>query len=535
MGQLLKSHIRTEGIMPSSSIDLQYSTENAISFSCEALLVGVFAKKKPKDESAEEKKKKAPTYREDDLPAGLNDALQGDLITTLNEEVFSAKHEKTVLIRKKKGDSVEAKRIVIVGLGEAEKWNGRKGSLSWKKAASEALALEGIQSIAVCLPASISEELIRPVIVSAADGVVSATYASLESKDPLPALKTCTFVGREISDAESIIKEAGALARACSFSKDLVNMPSNIKKTDSMVEAARSLLKHEGMDVQVIDDVEWIKTNMPAFYAVSRGALASDPPKFIHLRYLAPGTKPNRKFSIVGKSVIFDTGGYQIKPSEFMMTMKGDMTGGAQVLAAMDAMAELKVPDIEFHAFLAATPNKIDSDALLPDSIIDSACGKKIEIRNTDAEGRLTLIDAVHEALKVNPEFVITVATLTGAAKRCLGENVALMGNHTEQRNLMHKLALSVGDPFLTLDIIEEDYEDIESKLDGADLNNTNHSKTRGSQTAGAFVMSGTPEEVPHLHMDIAGVDLDKEEKATGYGQKGLIQYLLHRASNASA
>jgi leucyl aminopeptidase len=247
---------------------------------------------------------------------------------------------------------------------------------------------------------------------------------------------------------------------------------------------------------------------------VARGNVKSDPPRFIHLVY--KGTNPSRKVALVGKSVIFDTGGYQVKPGNYMVTMKGDMAGGASVLGVAKALGEFQPEAVEVHMYLAATPNKIDSDAMIPDSIVDTTCGKKVEIRHTDAEGRLTLIDAVTKANEVDPEAIITIATLTGAAKMAVGNTICLMSNSPKWGHLIEASAQRGGDAVQYVDVTPADFENIKSKLDGADIRNTNRGSERGFQTAGAFVMSGAKEGTPVVHLDIAGADMLEDETSTG-------------------
>jgi leucyl aminopeptidase len=264
---------------------------------------------------------------------------------------------------------------------------------------------------------------------------------------------------------------------------------------------------------------------MPCFYSVARGSLASDPPKFIHLHY--KGTNAIRKVALVGKSVIFDTGGYQVKPGNSMVTMKGDMAGGASVLGAFKALLALKPEHLEINVYLAATPNKIDSDAFIPDSILDTTCGKKVEMRHTDAEGRLTLIDAVTKAELEKPDVIITVATLTGAAMRAVGRCIALMGNNTAWRNKLEAAARTVDEPLQVLDLLPEDFENISSKLDGADIRNTSKSDNRGAQSAAAFILAGVKEQQPLLHLDIAGADMWQNETASALSVRTLATFLL--------
>lgn len=328
------------------------------------------------------------------------------------------------------------------------------------------------------------------------------------------------------STADSSLAEFGlAMARARASAMDLVNMPANIKSTMTLVEEARTLEK-QGVTVRVVDDVDWISQHMPCFFEVARGSLASDPPKWITATY-RPSGEVRRRIALIGKSVIFDTGGYQVKPDPYMNTMKADMTGGATVLSVLREVAALRLPNIEVTAYLAATPNKIDSNAMVPDSVVDSASGKKIEIRHTDAEGRLTLIDAVTHAERDNPDLLFTVATLTGSASRAVGPRIALMATDTEWRDRFAASCERYGESCQTLDILEEDFEDIKSKLDAADINNTGHEKYRGAQTAAAFVFSGLKDaEKPLLHLDVAGGDMTSEEKATGIAVRGLLGFL---------
>jgi leucyl aminopeptidase len=324
------------------------------------------------------------------------------------------------------------------------------------------------------------------------------------------------------------------MAQARARAKDLVNKPSNLKTVKTLADEARALSGLPGVQVRIEEDTAWIAREMPCFYEVAKGSVATDPPKFITVSYQpADPTKVKRRLALVGKSVIFDTGGYQVKPGDYMNTMKGDMTGGAMVLQVVRALAQLQPQHVALTVYLAVTPNKIDSDAMLPDAIVQTTCGKKVEIRHTDAEGRLTLIDAVAKAADApqTPDALVTIATLTGSAMRAVGLCVALMANDAaraagEDQKLL-AAAHSLGEPFQALDLIEEDEDDIKSKLDGADIINTSQNKNRGAQSAAAFVMSGAPARLPMLHLDIAGADMTSDEKATGIGLKSLIRYVL--------
>ncbi|MCS7204372.1 MAG: hypothetical protein NZ853_01595 [Leptospiraceae bacterium] len=357
------------------------------------------------------------------------------------------------------------------------------------------------------------------------------TYHSLEAKEISKEIEELKiFLDEDIP--EEIQRFSLSVLRARANTKDLVNMPSNTKTTLTLVEKAKSLNNHQ-LKIDIIDDVEWIKTNMPCFYMVAKGSLASDPPKWIRVEY-TPKTEIKHRIALLGKSIIFDTGGYQVKPDNYMNTMKADMTGGASVLSIIEEVANLQIPYLKITAYCPVTANKIDSDAMLPDSIVTSHSGKRVEIRHTDAEGRLTLIDAISIAEKEENDIFIIIATLTGSAARAVGPRIALMSTRRDKRKDFEQALEEIGEPYQSLEIEDDDYEDIKSKLDGADINNIGNEKYRGAQTAASFIFSGlSSREKVCFHLDIAGGDVDKEEKATGIAIKGVLNYLWNLAQSS--
>lgn len=373
------------------------------------------------------------------------------------------------------------------------------------------------------------KSLITNLMISFSD----YTYHSLEAKEINKQIENLYILSKE-KIQDNLIQFCNAVLNARSSTMDLVNMPANKKTTNTLVEKAKSLEKL-GLKVLIQDDLEWIKKNMPCFYIVSKGSIQSDPPKWISVEY-KPSTEIKLKIALIGKSIIFDTGGYQVKPDNYMNTMKADMTGGATVLSIIEEIQKIQLPYIQITGYLAVTPNKIDSDAMLPDSIVESASGKKVEIRHTDAEGRLTLIDALALAEKEDNDIFIIVATLTGSAARAVGPRIALMATVKQYREEFEKSCEEICEPYQSLEVDEEDFEDIKSKLDGADINNTGSEKYRGAQTAAAFVFSGLSSlKKPVLHLDIAGGDMTKEEKATGITVKGILNYLWNLAQKINA
>ncbi len=512
--------------MGSAKTRFSFSSEKATSIKADGLIIPVFKKPVPQADSKVKRPQEADPRASIVWPITLDKALKDEIEAIALEEKFDGSKGKTLTVRQSSANKLGARRLVVVGLGEADKVLPRHWEANAHKALAGLLGLKDFKAAAILLPEATEKLSAEATVSLAVDAVFQATYKSMEAKEPGPKLDSVILLSAQ--KLEATLQQAQALAEARSLVKDLVNHPSNLKSTNTLVEQAKTIGKNSAVKVNVQSSVAWIEKNMPCFFTVAKGSLASDPPKFITLHYAPKSGKAKKKIAIVGKSVIFDTGGYQVKPGDYMVTMKGDMTGGAVALATMQAMAALQPQNIEVTAYLAATPNKIDSDAMIPDSIVNTTCGKKVEIRHTDAEGRLTLIDAVAKAAENKPEEIITIATLTGAASVAVGSYIALMGNNEALRDRIAAAGRSQGEPIQTLDVTEDDFENIKSKLDGADIINTSQRKNRGAQTAAAFVMSGASDAMPMAHMDIAGADMTPDEKATGVSAKTVIQYLLN-------
>lgn len=511
------------------------------SINADAIIVGVFAEAKKEGKSADKNSDKKKSFAWTPELKALDKALGGGITAVAPEEKFDGGSGKLLVFRKSPAYKLNTRRVVLVGLGDPDKLTAKGLDNAIQKAIGSISGIENMAHIAIVLPPKNLAKLpfdvaIQSTVDAASQTVYYSQEALADAKKKKQSLKKITLLppGTPTADDKKALQVGEILAYARAQCKDLVNKPPNIKRTDTLVNVAKTLAKKSNISVNIQSDVKWIEKNMPCFFAVAKGSLLSDPPKFIHVQYKPRGGKAKKKIALVGKSVIFDTGGYQVKTGNYMNTMKGDMTGGAVMLSAMSALAELQLENIEVHAFMAATPNKIDTDAFLPDSIYPTTCGKFVEIRHTDAEGRLTLIDAVAKANELKPDELVVMATLTGSASQAVGMSIALMGNNDDLVQRVEEAANRHCEPIQSLKVTEDDYGNIKSKLDGADLINTNSGKGRGAQTAAAFVMSGAPDTLPIAHLDIAGADMTNDEKATGIGQKTIIQYLLTENANLS-
>ncbi len=454
--------------------------------------------------------------------------IADELAELLRIESFAGKHGQILYL-----PHSPAGRVLLVGLGPARIAMHRLESAVL--AALGRIRLKELPLVAVALPQLEGKHAsLATTALAVAGAFYQFSYRSRESRDPGPQLERLRLhrpPETQLDDEIRLAQEISAMCEGRALTMDLVNTPSNIKRTNTLVDQAVALAEDGGEEftAEIVDDVKWLEEHMPCFFTVARGSAESDPPKWIRIHYKPKG-EIKRRIALVGKAVIFDTGGYQVKPGDFMNTMKADMAGSAAVFGAMQALAAIKPAGIEVQAYFAATPNMIDSRAMLPDSIVDTTCGKRVEIRHTDAEGRLTLIDAVTMAERDEPEAIVTVATLTGAASRAVGMGMALMSRdeHTDWRQAMEDAAHEAGDRVQSLDVMAEDFDNIKSKLDGADIRNTNRGKNRGAQTAAAFVMNGAAASMPLVHLDIAGGDMSDDEKATGIAAKCLVRFLLH-------
>lgn len=509
--------------MPNCDFALSLSQTPLCKSSSDLLLLPCFAKAEGKDKKVE----KTDNFPESFELLELDPALLKQIKKICQEEDFQARAGSAIYLPYLHQNY---KRILVCGLGEMEKAKSYTIERSLLQSLNSSIKLKDIKKILAPIEIDSAGPIRSNLLAFSILAAFSQfSYRSRESLKPGPKIAEISFHQKAQSEnplSLEKLKEWKNITLAPALAMDLVNSPPNLKSTATLAEEAKKLQKNKNIKLHVQENINWIQKKMPCFFTVARGSLQSDPPRWIHLSY-KPSKKASLCFVLVGKSVMFDTGGYQLKPDSYMNTMKADMTGGATVLAVFQALEKLNLKNLELHGMLAATPNMVDSNAFVPDSIVNSACGKKVEIHHTDAEGRLTLIDAVSMAQEQRPDLILTIATLTGAASRAVGPRTALMSNNPFWQMRYEEAAEIAGEALETLSVEAEDFESIESKLDSADIINDSHNKYRGAQTAAAFILSGIRKEQALVHLDIAGGDLSSEGKATGIAVKALLQFLL--------
>jgi len=336
------------------------------------------------------------------------------------------------------------------------------------------------------------------------------------------------LVGWPVERLAPITHKAGITAQAVSRARDWVNEPGNQLYPTALVAEAKKLAKAHGLQVKVIEGAGLLKERMHLFLSVAAGS-TRHPPAFIHLSY-KPKTKSNtqRKVFLVGKGVMFDSGGLSLKGGPAMMTMKMDMGGAAAVISTLVALAELKA-DVEVHAIVAATENMPDGHASRPGDIVMGRHGTSVEILNTDAEGRLTLADALTYAVDHGATEIIDLATLTGACIVGLGDQTAaLYSDHKELCQGLLEAASRGGEQLWHMPLNKRLKKQIKSPV--ADLKNIGGANG-GSITAALFLQEFVG-EIPWAHLDIAGPAFSEEERGhitkggRGFGVGTLIEYL---------
>ncbi|MBE9482173.1 MAG: leucyl aminopeptidase [Chloroflexi bacterium] len=319
------------------------------------------------------------------------------------------------------------------------------------------------------------------------------------------------------------------LAEATNLARDMVNEPANYMTPSDMADIAKKLSETYGLELSVLEQEKMREHKMGALLGVAQGS--RQPPKFITLHYRG-GDSTQLDVALVGKGVTFDSGGISIKPSEGMGEMKGDMAGGAAVMAAMSAIAQLK-PKINIMAVIPATENLPSDNALKPGDILTAMNGKTIEIISTDAEGRLILADALGYVKKLDAKYIVDVATLTGACRVALGDVCSgVFGNNQELVDKVIVAGAEAGELIWQMPMYEKYKE--QNKSDVADIKNLG-GKYGGAITAAQFLAEFV-DDTPWVHLDIAATSVSEKEQAylvkgaTGVPVRTLVNLVLSLA-----
>ena len=349
------------------------------------------------------------------------------------------------------------------------------------------------------------------------DGYVDVTDELLEGEELIISTP------RNFEQIEKSIRKGEIIGNATTFARNLINEPAQEIIPETLAQKAKTI---DGIDTIIYDENQIKEMGLNAYYAVAKGS--ANPPRLIYMKYTCPN--PKKKIALVGKGLTFDSGGMDLKPPASMLNMKDDMSGAACVMATMKAIAQLQ-PEIEIHAIIAACENMISGKAYKPGDILTAKNGKTIEVDNTDAEGRITLADALCFAEELNPDVILDIATLTGACMVALGSVTSgIMGTNPELTKDIINTANENGEKFWELPLFDGYADNLKSDI--ADMKNTG-SRYGGASAAGMFLKNFVKNN-NWVHMDIAGTayiekpQYDTLKKgATGVGVRTLVNWLL--------
>lgn len=449
-------------------------------------------------------------------------ALGGAITDLIKKGEITGKYKETRIIHIR--GAIEAERVLVAGLGKSTDFTFEKIrhiSAEALKAAKRVGATK-IATIVHGAPptsgqagiAGLDAEKSAQALV---EGAILGTYSFKKyltkpgNGKEIDELSILEADANKIKAVEKGAKQGGILADATNFAKDLVNEPANTLTPTELARRAASVAKENGLESEILDKADMEKLGMGVLLSVSKGS--DEPPKFIVLRYKGNNSKVN--LGLIGKGITFDSGGISIKPAEGMQEMKGDMAGGAAVIAAMAAIAKLK-PKVNVTALVPAVENMPSGKASRPGDVVKAMNGKSVEIISTDAEGRMILADALCYANKLKLTHVVDAATLTRACAIALGNHYA--GAFANDKGLMKRVSDSAaesGEKIWEFPLAE-DYKE-ELKSDVADMKNVG-SRYGGSITAALF-LSDFIGKTPWVHLDIAGPAYS--EKEDGYNTKG--------------
>ena len=480
--------------------------------------------------------------------------LAGLAAAVVDAGELTAKPMETVLLHQPAG--LKAKRVLFLGCGKADKIGG----VELRRLAGSAvrfLRARSIKNIAFALPApaewkskagssasrcsassgsrasfatsDVARAIVEGALVADFDPDIYKSHRQDLSLERLVVVASPASKSNEKMLAAAV-DSARIVGESQNFTRQLVNEPGNSMTPTILAQRAREMAAEQGLKCEILGAKEIQKHKMGAFWAVAKGS--EEPPALIVLRYQPSGAPATPVIGLVGKAVTFDSGGISIKPADGMEKMKYDMAGGAAMLGAMRAIALLK-PKVRVTAVICATENMPSGKAYKPGDVQIAMSGKSIEIINTDAEGRMILADGLTYARELGCTHLVDAATLTGACVVALGMiNAGIFSNDDALYNRFHEAQQSAGEKFWRLPVEDEYQEMIKSGI--ADI--VNSAGRWGGAISAAMFLKEFVEDIPWIHLDIAGIAWMEEAKPwiakgpTGIAVRSLVQFVKNFA-----
>jgi leucyl aminopeptidase len=466
--------------------------------------------------------------------AAVAEALGIDLV----EELAAVDHDGSVgsVARIPTRGAIPAPMLLVVGLGKA----ADAGPLQLRRAAAAAAnAAERVPSLVTSLHTALPALAVEEAAQAVAEGVLLGAYrfASYRSEPRPFELERVRLVATDDEVADTVrrgVEVAQITAGAATLTRDLVNTPPQDKRPPALADRAADAVADLPIQVRILDEDALTEGGYGGILGVGRGS--SEPPRLVELSYAPEGAAMH--VALVGKGITFDTGGISLKPSNAMETMKMDMAGAATVLAVVRAAAQLRLP-IRLTGLLALAENMPSGSATRVSDVLTMRGGTTVEVINTDAEGRLVLGDALVHASELEPDAIVDVATLTGAAKIALGERIGvLMASDDDLADALLTAARTAGEPLWPLPLAAAEYGE---RLEGAIADLKNAGKPfAGTIFAGLFLHRFVGEGIAWAHLDVAGVAWSDEafgevpKGGTGVPARTLLAWLRDLAGAAT-
>ncbi len=429
--------------------------------------------------------------------AAADAALGGALGKLAAHEEFTGKAEQQLSFPT--SGKLPATTVIVLGLGGRD-LNAAGAIRSFAARASRCANAEKAKTVVVAVPDG-WETKVRTLVEGFELGAYRFAKYLTGDRKPKSEIVAVTFTAekRFLPDAKKQIDLGQIIGHGVNVARDLSNEPPNVIYPKTLADAAVHEGKKHGFKVVVFDEKEIEKRGMHLIHAVGRGSTHG--PRLVHLSY-TPSKKAKKRLVFVGKGITFDTGGISIKPAQGMGEMKHDMSGAANMVGLMVAVAALK-PQVEVHALMACAENMPDGNAYRPGDIWGSLDGKTVEIINTDAEGRLVLADALAYGAALEPDMMVDNATLTGACVVALGTTwSAFYATNEDTRGKFAAALKQSGEQMWHMPLVDEYKEQLKSEC--ADLKHTGE-RWGGSITAGLFLKEFIGKTKNWVHCDIAG------------------------------
>ncbi|HYT09878.1 MAG TPA: leucyl aminopeptidase, partial [Mycobacteriales bacterium] len=414
--------------------------------------------------------------------------------------------------------SVGVPVVAVVGLGSAPEGNGRTTAGAIRRAAGAATrSLGGRNRVATTLALAAGQPPPAELVAAAGEGALLGAYAftdyrtSDQSRSAPPSTVAVLVPDPSDEGLRSAAHRASVLVSAVSLARDLVNTAPNDLPPAELARRAEEAGRAAGLEVEVLDEEALRSAGFGGVLGVGSGS--SRPPRVVRLRHAGGGPR----VALVGKGITFDSGGLSIKPAAGMDHMKSDMAGAAAVIATVVAAAALDLP-VEVVATVPMAENLPGGAAYRPADVLTMYGGKRVEVLNTDAEGRLILADAIVRAGEDSPSYLLETSTLTGAQRVALGARTAGVMGSDGLRDRVVAAGERVGEGMWPMPLPEELRRELDSSV--ADIANVTSDRSGGMLAAGLFLREFVPEGVEWAHVDVAGPAFNTG-KPWGFTPKG--------------